>query len=127
MLTLHKVGYEADDVIATVTELAKMKGVSSQIVSSDKDLYQLLDNQKVTLYDWVKKVEIKEEDCVRKFGVEPKFFVDFQALVGDSSDNVPGVKGIGLKSASKLIGEFQTLENIYSNLDKLRVKGLEIC
>jgi DNA polymerase-1 len=120
--TLHKVGYEADDVIATVTELAKIKGVSSQIVSSDKDLYQLLDNQKVTLYDWVKKVEIKEEDCVKKFGVEPKFFVDFQALVGDSSDNVPGVKGIGLKSASKLIGEFQTLENIYSNLDKIESK-----
>ena len=117
--TLTKSGYEADDVIATVTKFAKEQGIVGKMVSSDKDLYQLLDDKKVFLYDWVKKKDIDESECVKKFGVEPKYFVDFQALIGDSSDNVPGVAGIGPKTASKIINEYHTLENIYENIDSV--------
>ncbi|NPA28306.1 MAG: DNA polymerase I [Epsilonproteobacteria bacterium] len=121
--SLTKEGYEADDIIATAVRFAKEQNIKAKIVSSDKDLYQLLD-EFVVLYDWVKKQEINEKDCIKKFGVEPKDFVDFQALIGDSSDNVPGVKGIGPKSASKLINEFHTLENIYNNIDKISNKRI---
>jgi len=116
--TLEKSGYEADDVIATVVEQAKKQGIIGKIVSSDKDLYQLLDDNRVFLYDWVKRKDINEEACVEKFGVKPENFVDFQAILGDTSDNIPGVKGIGQKGASKLINEFGTLENIYANIEK---------
>ena len=116
--TLEKSGYEADDVIATVVEQAKKQEIIGKIVSSDKDLYQLLDDNRVFLYDWVKRKDINEEACISKFGVKPENFVDFQAILGDSSDNVPGVKGIGQKGASKLINEFGTLENIYANIEK---------
>ena len=117
--TLSKERYEADDVIATVTKFAKQQGIVGKMVSSDKDLYQLLDDSKVFLYDWVKRKDIDESECIKKFGVEPKDFVDFQALIGDSSDNVPGVPGIGPKTAAKLINEYHTLENIYENIDSV--------
>ena len=117
--TLSKERYEADDVIATVTKFAKKQGIVGKMVSSDKDLYQLLDDSKVFLYDWVKRKDIDESECIKKFGVQPKDFVDFQALIGDSSDNVPGVPGIGPKTASKLINEYHTLENIYENIDNV--------
>ena len=127
--TLSKPKYEADDVIATVTKFAKEQGIMGKMVSSDKDLYQLIDNNKIFLYDWVKREDIKEEECIAKFGVPPKYFVDFQALIGDSSDNVPGVRGIGPKTASKIILEHHTLEDIYANIDKIgtpRVRELLI-
>jgi len=114
---LSKEGYEADDVIATVTRIAKEKGIKVRIVSHDKDLYQLIDDGIVVMYDSVKKREVDEEACIEKFGVRPKDFIDFQAILGDSSDNVPGVKGIGQKGASKLINEYGTLEAIYENLE----------
>ena len=117
--TLQKEGYEADDVIATVTKFAKEQGLVAKMVSSDKDLYQLLEDKRVFLYDWVKKKDIDEEACVEKFGVKPKYFVDFQALIGDSSDNIPGVPGIGPKTASKIINEYHTLEEVYENIDKV--------
>ncbi|NPA50224.1 MAG: DNA polymerase I [Epsilonproteobacteria bacterium] len=118
-------GYEADDVIASVAKRAKESNIQVKIVSSDKDLYQLLDDRGIFLYDWVKKILIDEKKCVEKFGVEPRDFVDFQALVGDSSDNVPGVAGIGLKSASKLINEYKNLENIYANIDEISPKRVQ--
>ncbi len=116
---LSKSGFEADDVIATVAKQGKEQGIVTKIVSSDKDLYQLLDDSKIYLYDWFKKKEVDERACVEKFGVLPKYFVDFQALIGDSSDNVPGVPGIGPKSASKLINEYHNLENLYEHIDKV--------
>ncbi|MDQ1325453.1 MAG: polymerase, partial [Campylobacterota bacterium] len=94
---LTRDGFEADDVIATVTKFAKEKGLKVRIVSHDKDLYQLIDDGRVVMVDSVKKKEIDEAGCIEKFGVSPRDFVDFQALLGDSSDNVPGVKGIGQK------------------------------
>ena len=115
-------GYEADDIIATIAEDAKKKGIKVQIVSSDKDLYQLIDDDRVLVYDPMKKVKINEEECIKKFGVKPSQIVDYLALVGDSSDNIPGVKGIGPKGARTLLKEFGSLENIYKNLDKVANK-----
>ena len=112
--------YEADDVIASVTKIAKNSGFRVQVVSHDKDLYQLIDDSKVVLYDPVKKIDIDEKRCKEKFGVEPKKIIDYLSLVGDSADNIPGVKGIGPKGAKKLIDEFGSLENIYNNLDAIR-------
>ncbi len=115
---LSKDGFEADDVITTVTKFAKQQGLKVRIVSHDKDLYQLIDDETVVMFDSVKRREVDEQSCIEKFGVHPRDFVDFQAILGDSSDNVPGVKGIGKVGAAKLINEFHTLENIYANIDK---------
>ncbi|MBU1667816.1 DNA polymerase I [bacterium] len=114
---LSKEGYEADDVIATVTKYAREKGLKVRIVSHDKDLYQMIEDGTVVMYDSVKKKEITEEGCIEKFGVHPRDFTNFQAILGDSSDNIPGVKGIGQKGASKLINEYHTLEAIYENIE----------
>jgi len=111
-------GFEADDVIATITRCAVEAGMRVRIVSHDKDLYQLIDDDRVVIVDAIKKKEINEAGCVEKFDVHPRDFIDFQAIVGDSADNVPGVKGIGQKGASKLINRFHSLENIYANLDE---------
>jgi len=114
---LSREGFEADDVITTVTKFAKEQGLKVRIVSHDKDLYQLIDDGMVVMYDSVKKKEIDEQGCMDKFGVNPRDFIDFQAIVGDSSDNVPGVKGIGLKGAAKLINRYHTLEAIYDDIE----------
>ncbi len=111
-------GFEADDVIATISRCAVEAGMKVRIISHDKDLYQLIDDDKVVIVDAIKRVEINEEECLKKFEVHPRDFVDFQAIVGDSADNVPGVKGIGQKGASRLINRFHTLENIYAHLDE---------
>ena len=116
---LSRDGYEADDIITTVTKMAVEEGMSVRIVSHDKDLYQLIDDGKVTIVDVVKKRDINSKACIEKFGVHPSDFVDFQAIVGDSADNVPGVKGIGVKGASKLINEYHTLENIYKDIESV--------
>ncbi|SFV66991.1 DNA polymerase I [hydrothermal vent metagenome] len=114
---ISKDGYEADDVIATVAKFAKEKGLKVRIVSHDKDLYQMIDDGRVVMYDSVKKREIDEQGCLDKFEVHPRDFVNFQAILGDSSDNVPGVKGIGQKGASKLINKYHTLEAIYEDIE----------
>lgn len=115
---LSKEGYEADDVIATATKLAKKEGIKVRIVSHDKDLYQMIEEDRsVLMVDTVKRCEIDVQGCIDKFGVHPKDFINFQAIVGDSSDNVPGIKGIGQKGASKLINQFHTLEAIYENIE----------
>jgi len=111
-------GFEADDVIATITRCALEAGVRVKIISHDKDLYQLIDDDRVVIVDAIKKKEINEAGCIEKFEVHPRDFIQFQAIVGDSADNVPGVKGIGQKGASKLINQFHTLENIYDHLEE---------
>ena len=118
--SLEVPGYEADDIIATIAKDAKQKGIKVQIVSSDKDLYQLIDDDKVLIYDPMKKVKINEEECIKKFGVKPSQIVDYLAIVGDSSDNIPGVKGIGPKGARKLLQEYGSLKNIYEHLDEIK-------
>ncbi|MDX1809460.1 MAG: DNA polymerase I [Sulfurospirillaceae bacterium] len=120
-------GYEADDVIASAVKFAKKHDIRVRIVSHDKDLYQLIDDDMITLYDPSKKIDINEEKCYEKFGVYPKRIREYLSLVGDVSDNIPGVKGIGPKGAKKLFDEFESLEDIYENLDKVlnpRVKQM---
>lgn len=114
---LSREGFEADDVITTVTKFAKEKGLKVRIVSHDKDLYQMIEDGQVEMYDSVKRAVVNEQTCIDKFGVHPKDFVDFQAIMGDSSDNVPGVKGIGKVGASKLINQYHTLEAIYADIE----------
>ena len=111
--------YEADDIIATYAEQAKALGMEVVIISSDKDLMQLIDTG-VTLYDAMKNKPIGAEQVMEKFGVTPDKVIEVQALIGDSSDNVPGVKSIGPKTAAELIGEYGTLENLLENIDKIK-------
>jgi len=118
--TLGKVGFEADDMIATVVKHAKDKGYDVRVVSHDKDLYQLIDDGKVVVVDAVKRKTMDEDACFEKYGVTPKQFIDYQSILGDSADNVPGVKGIGKVGAEKLLKEFGDLDNIYKNLGLIK-------
>ena len=122
---LEATGYEADDIIATIATLADKAGHKVRIVSHDKDLYQLIKDGRITLFDPQKKVEINSERCFEKYGVTPAQFIDYQSLVGDSADNIPGVKGIGAKTAEKLLSEFKTLDGIYKNIDLVSPKGVQ--
>jgi len=123
--TLGKEGFEADDIIATVVKFAKEKEYLVRVVSHDKDLYQLIDDSKVVLVDAIKNSLIDEEYCINKYGVTPKQFTDFQALLGDSADNVPGVKGVGKVTAAKLLQQWQTLDNIYAHIDEIKPPGVQ--
>ncbi|WP_418178779.1 DNA polymerase I [Aliarcobacter lanthieri] len=123
-----RTGYEADDMVASIAKDAKEKGLEVRIVSHDKDLYQLIDDQNsVYLFDPTKKQIINESKCIEKYGVTPKQFTDYQSLVGDTADNIPGVKGVGAKTAQSLIEQFGSLESIYNNIeniDRKRTKEL---
>ncbi len=118
--TLGMTGFEADDMIATVTHLAREKGYIVRVVSHDKDLYQLIDDGVVTVIDAIKRKSMDEEACYEKYGVTPAQFIDYQSILGDSADNVPGVKGIGKVGAEKLLKEYGTLDKIYENIDEIK-------
>ena len=117
--SIELINYEADDLIATYAEKIIKKGSKATIVSSDKDLMQLY-KKNIRIYDPMKNKFINEEDILNKFGVKPEKVIDVQALAGDSSDNVPGVPGIGVKIAAELINEFGNLENLLKNADKIK-------
>ena len=108
---LEQDGFEADDLIATYARLAGERGATITIVSSDKDLMQLV-TDKVTMYDTMKDRRIGIPEVIEKFGVPPEKVVEVQALAGDSTDNVPGVPGIGIKTAAQLIVEYGDLEQL---------------
>jgi DNA polymerase I len=108
---LEQSGFEADDLIATYARQASDRGASTTIVSSDKDLMQLV-NDKITMYDTMKDRRIGIPEVIEKFGVPPEKVVEVQALAGDSTDNVPGVPGIGIKTAAQLIVEYGDLEQL---------------
>jgi len=112
-------GFEADDLIATYATLAKEMGADVTVVSSDKDLMQLVDD-KVIMFDAMKNTEIRAEQVMEKFGVGPDRVIEVQALAGDSSDNVPGVPGIGVKTAALLINEFGDMEGVLANADQVK-------
>lgn len=114
--TLSLQGYEADDCIATLAALAKKEGFSVKIMSHDKDLYQLIDDG-IEIFDYAKKQPITQKECYKKFGVVPSDFIVYQSIVGDSSDNVPGIKGIGPKGAQSILTHFKTLESLYVAID----------
>ena len=119
--TAIRTGFEADDIVASIAKDAKEKGLEVRIVSHDKDLYQLIEED-IYLFDPIKKSVIDEKTCFDKYGVYPKQFTDYQSLLGDSADNVPGVKGVGAKTAQALIEQYNDLDNIYANLENIEKK-----
>jgi len=120
-----KEGYEADDVIGTLSQKASSKNVKTVIVTGDRDIFQLV-NKKTRVYIPLRGLSearlFDEKEVEKKMGISPSQIVDYKALVGDASDNYPGVLGIGPKTASKLLKEFDNFEKIYKNLDKVEEK-----
>ncbi|MGB9271936.1 MAG: DNA polymerase I [Pseudolabrys sp.] len=116
---LEQAGYEADDLIATYARIACEAGATATIVSSDKDLMQLV-NECVVMYDTMKDVRIRVPEVIEKFGVPPAKVIEVQALIGDSTDNVPGVPGIGVKTAAQLIGEYGDLETLLKRVNEIK-------
>ncbi len=112
-------GYEADDLIATYSKLAKKNDIKTIIVSSDKDLMQLVNNN-VTMLDPMKNKIIEINDVEEKFGVKPNKVIHIQALTGDKVDNIPGAPGIGPKTAANLINEFNDIDGLFKNIDKIK-------
>ena len=115
---IEKEGYEADDLIATFAHIAKEKGIKARIISADKDLMQLM-NDNTTLYDPMKKKEVTSDDVEKKFGVSPDKVIEVQALMGDSTDNIPGASGVGPKTAASLIQQFGDIQNMFNHLDEI--------
>lgn len=116
---IEKEGFEADDLIASLTEKMLKNGFKVMIVSSDKDVFQLLKDELVCIYDPVKDILYNEKEFINKYGFAPCYITDYLALAGDSTDNIPGAKGIGKMGASKLIKLFGSVENIFNCLDKV--------
>ena len=117
--SIEMLNYEADDLIATYADKIIQDGKKVTIISSDKDLMQLV-KPGIRLYDPIKSKEMGVKEVKEKFGVKPSQVVDVQSLAGDSSDNVPGVPGIGIKIASELINEYENLENLLKNVEKIK-------
>jgi DNA polymerase-1 len=116
---IEKEGFEADDLIATYALQAVAAGADVTIVSSDKDLMQIV-RPGIVMYDTMKNKVISEEGVIEKFGVPPEKVIEVQALMGDSSDNVPGVPGIGIKTAALLINEFGDLETLLARAEEIK-------
>src|SRR5215475_3217067 len=116
---LEMEGYEADDVLGSVARLAAEQGLGVKIITGDRDLLQLVNKRTVVYLAGDDQNYIKDEDVVKKLGVLPKQVVDYKALVGDKSDNIPGVAGIGEKTAISLIEKYGTLDNIYKHIDEI--------
>ena len=116
---LEQAGFEADDLIATYARLAGERGATTTIVSSDKDLMQLV-TDKVVMFDTMKDRRISIAEVIEKFGVPPEKVVEVQALAGDSTDNVPGVPGIGIKTAAQLIVEYGDLEALLARAGEIK-------
>ncbi len=123
-----KEGFEADDVIGTIAKKIKSQGDKIYILTGDRDSFQLVDkdghivviipqNSALLFYDWQKVYE--------KMGVYPNQVIDFKALSGDTSDNIPGIRGIGPKTACNLLEKYENLENIYKNIDEITQKSLK--
>jgi len=122
---LEMEGYEADDVLGSTARVAAEQGLGVKIITGDRDLLQLV-NERTTVYlAGDDQTYITKEDVINKLGVRPDQVVDYKALVGDPSDNIPGVKGVGEKTATALLKKFDTLDAIYQNIDQVenRWKG----
>lgn len=118
-------GYEADDIIGTlVTQFSKDPENDIYILSGDKDLYQFT-GPRIAVYDMMKRTISREKETIEKFGVSGKHVVDYLAICGDSSDNIPGIPGFGPKKATELIGKYGSLESIYEHIEELTGKTRE--
>ena len=116
---LEQDGFEADDLIATYVREASEAGATATIVSSDKDLMQLV-GDRVVMFDAMKDKKIGRAEVIEKFGVPPEKVIEVQSLIGDSTDNVPGVPGIGVKTAAQLIGEYGDLETLLKRASEIK-------
>ena len=121
---IEKAGFEADDILATIARKFESE-LPIFIITGDKDILQIV-NSRVKIIDTHKENLVYDEERVKeKFGIAPGQIVDFIALSGDSTDNIPGVRGIGAKTAEELIREFGSLENLYRNLDRVKRKATQ--
>ncbi len=121
-------GFEADDLIGTLSVFAEEKGIEVYIVTGDKDALQLAtDNVKVVITKkGITEKEIYDKNrMIEEFGVTPKEFIDVKGLMGDTSDNIPGVPGIGEKTAFKLIKEYKSIETVLENIENIKGKKLK--
>ncbi|WP_254473698.1 DNA polymerase I [Bartonella sp. B1098] len=116
---IEKEGFEADDLIATYAQLATKVGAKTTIISSDKDLMQLV-NKHVSLYDGMKDKHIGVSEVIEKWGVPPEKMIDLQALIGDSTDNIPGIPGIGPKTAAQLLNQFGSLDLLLQRVTEIK-------
>ncbi|MCP9465416.1 MAG: DNA polymerase I [Nitrospira sp.] len=115
---LRQPGYEADDLIGTLARKAEQAGYDVVIVTGDKDMFQLL-SPHIRIYDPVKDKWVGEAECIERFGVEPARVIEIMGLMGDATDNIPGVKGIGEKTAMKLIAQFGTIDELLRRIDEV--------
>jgi len=116
---LEMEGFEADDVLGSIARIAAEQGLGVKIITGDRDLLQLVNEHTAVYLAGDDQNYVKEEDVIRKLGVRPDQVVDYKALVGDKSDNIPGVAGVGEKTAITLLEKFQTLDNIYAHIDEV--------
>jgi DNA polymerase-1 len=119
-----KPGYEADDIIATIATAAAKRDLEVLVCTSDKDCRQLIDDH-VHLFNMRKNKVLDRSGLLEDWAIKPEQVIDLQAMVGDSVDNIPGIPGIGLKTAAKLLQEFGTLDNILANVDRIPGKKQE--
>ncbi len=119
--SIEQINYEADDLLATYARQIIDLGAKVTIISSDKDLMQLV-SKEVRLFDPMKSKVIGEKEVQEKFGVKPKQVIDVQSLAGDSSDNIPGVPGIGIKTAAELIKKYKNLDNLLEKTEEISQK-----
>ncbi|MFZ8787668.1 5'-3' exonuclease [Thermocrinis sp.] len=117
---LEMLGYEADDLIAYLTQKAKKEGFKVKIYSPDKDVLQLVDGSQVVVINPISEEVFDENKVIEKFGVPPQKLADYLALVGDKTDNIEGVKGVGPKTAINLINTFGSVENILARWDEFK-------
>ncbi len=116
---LEMEGYEADDVLGSVAHIAAGQGLGIKIITGDRDLLQLVNKRTAVYLAGDDQNYITDEDVIRKLGVRPDQVVDYKAIVGDKSDNIPGVPGVGEKTAITLLEKFGTLDGIYQNIDQV--------
>jgi DNA polymerase I len=124
LFSIDKERYEADDVIGSLTRWGREQNLDVTIVSGDKDFAQLV-KPGVSLYDTMKDVRLDSDGVYGKWEVRPEQIIDYLAIVGDTSDNIPGVKGVGPKGAVKLLKEFGTLDKVYENIDMIKPPGVQ--
>jgi DNA polymerase I len=118
---VQKTGYEADDLVGTFARIAQDQGYQVVMVTGDKDFIQLITDQCI-LWDPMKDTILDRQTVMAEMGIEPDRYIDVLGLAGDTSDNIPGVKGVGPKTAIKLVAEFGSIDNLYQNLDQVAKK-----